>query len=131
MNHGESTIAVLDDEPQMRKALGRLLRTHGFNVVTYPLGSEMILAFQLVLPACLLLDLHMPGMTGFEVLEILKSKKWSVPVIVITGHDEPKNSERVLLLGAAAYLTKPIDEETLLGALREAISRSSSRDHTS
>ena len=120
---------MLDDEPQMRKALGRLLRTHGFNVVTYSLGGEMIEAFQLALPACLLLDLHMPGMTGFEVLELLKSQKCGVPVIVITGHDEPKNSERVLSLGAAAYLTKPIDEDTLLGALREAISRSSSPDH--
>ncbi|MDB6133712.1 MAG: hypothetical protein JWM59_1955 [Verrucomicrobiales bacterium] len=130
MNNGRTTIAILDDEVQMRKALGRLLRTHGFLVETHTMGSEMLQIFSEQLPDCLLLDLHMPGMTGFEVMEALRARHCPVPVIVITGHDEPKNAERVLLLGAVAYLTKPIDETILLSALQKAMGGSCSKEET-
>lgn len=121
MTTGQPTIAVLDDEPQMRKALGRLLRTHGFTVETYPGGRELMDVICISPPDCLLLDLHMPGITGFEVIAELKELDSKVPIIVITGHDEPDNSRRVLALGAVGYLTKPIDEAVLLRAVRGVI----------
>jgi FixJ family two-component response regulator len=114
-------IAVLDDEPQMCKALSRLLKTRGFEVVTFGLGEELFAAFASRLPDCLLLDLHIPGISGFDVLERLAAEQSPVPVIVITGHDQPGNAERVRNLGAVDYLLKPIKELTLMDALAKAM----------
>ena len=112
-------IAVLDDEPQYCRALARLLKTHGFEVVTYTRGEELLAACASRLPDCLLLDLHMPGVNGFEVLERIAARR--VPVLVITGHDQPGNAERVLALGCAGYFLKPVNESQLLAAVRAAV----------
>jgi FixJ family two-component response regulator len=114
-------IAVLDDEPQMGKALGRLLKTHGFQVATFTRGEELLAACSTQLPACLLLDLHMPDLNGFEVLQSLATQHTPVPVLVITGHDQPGNAERVRALGALDYLLKPLNEPQLLAAIRKVI----------
>ena len=66
----------------------------------------------------IILDLHLPGMSGFDVQRALAARKWSPPVVVLTGNDTPANRARSLAEGAAAYLTKPIDDEELLQALR-------------
>jgi DNA-binding NarL/FixJ family response regulator len=71
---------------------------------------------------CLLLDLHMAEVSGFDVLEAFRSRHIHVPVIVITAHDEPGTAERVGSLGAAAYLKKPVDRDTLLAAIEAATS---------
>ncbi|HEU4678093.1 MAG TPA: response regulator [Terrimicrobiaceae bacterium] len=108
-------IAVLDDETKMCKALGRLLRGHGYEVVLFDSG-EAFLATQRPFD-CVLLDLHMPGMSGLEVMKAVMHQDAHPPVIVITGRDEPGNREHLLSLGATAYLTKPADETTLLDAI--------------
>jgi FixJ family two-component response regulator len=113
-------LAVLDDETQMRKALCRLLRSHGFEVETYALGEDLIAAVADDELDCLVLDLHMPGMNGFDVLKALDARERKLPVIVITGHDEPQNAGRVRALGASAYLTKPLDASCLLAAIAQA-----------
>ena len=110
-------IAVLDDEAQMRKALGRLLRTHGYEVALFGDGPALLAAHAGRPFDCVLLDLHMPGLNGFAVLERLARGQPPPPVIVITGHDEPGNEARVAALGACAYLTKPVDEVPLLAAV--------------
>lgn len=112
-------ICVLDDEPQFGKALARLLKTHGFEVVTFTRGEEFLEACASRLPDCLLLDLHMPGLNGFEVLERIAARH--VPVLVITGHDQPGNAQRVRTLGALNYFLKPVNETQLLEAVRAAI----------
>jgi FixJ family two-component response regulator len=112
-------LAVLDDEPQFCKALARLLKTHGFEVVTFSRGEEFLEACSLRSPDCLLLDLHMPSLNGFEVLERLATRP--VPVIVITGHDQPENARRVRALGALDYFLKPVNDHQLLEAIRRAI----------
>lgn len=121
MNASPPVIAVLDDEPQMGKALRRLLVTHGFRVETYERGS----AFLAALPAhpvdCIVLDLHMPEASGFDVLAALHAQHGAMPVVVITGHDEPGTAERVRSLGASAFLTKPVDETALITAIESAI----------
>ena len=65
-----------------------------------------------------ILDLHLPGMSGFDVQKALAAGKSSIPVVVLTGNDTPANRARSLAEGAAVYLTKPIDDEELLQALR-------------
>ena len=105
----------------MRKALARLLRSHGFIVEEFAAGEELLASCARRRPGCLLLDLHMPGLNGFEVLERFARQETGLSIVVITGHDEPGNAERVLKLGAASYLLKPLDEPQLLAAINKAI----------
>lgn len=117
MSGEKATIAVLDDESKMRSALGRLLGTHGYAVELFETGEDFLKAGQNHWPDCLLLDLHMPRTTGFDVLQAMTSMRIKVPAIVVTGHDEPGNAERAYELGAAAYLLKPLDESTLVDTI--------------
>jgi FixJ family two-component response regulator len=126
MDQTRPFICVLDDEPQFAKALSRLLKTHGFEVVTYEHGEAFLLACASRLPDCLLLDLHMPGLNGFDVLERIAARH--VPVIVITGHDHPANAQRVQALGALNYFLKPVNEFQLLAAIRDALPKSEIHD---
>ena len=119
MDQFQALIAVLDDEPQFGKALARLLKTHGFEVVTFTRGEEFLEACASRLPDCVLLDLHMPGLSGFEILERIAARH--VPVLVITGHDQPGNAQRVLALGGLNYFLKPVNESQLLAAIHAAI----------
>lgn len=113
-------VAVLDDEPDMRKALRRLLNSRGFRVEEYECGEDLLAALSSHPLDYLLLDLHMPGINGFDVLEAFRSRQIPVPVIVITAHDEPGTADRVRSLGASAYLKKPVDRDALLSAMASA-----------
>jgi FixJ family two-component response regulator len=113
-------VAVLDDESKMRVALKRLLRAHGFEVVVCETWGDFLSCAESRLPDCLLLDLHMPGISGFEILGLMASLPKPVPTVVITGRDEPGTEAVVRGLGAVEYLLKPLDESTLLQALLEA-----------
>jgi FixJ family two-component response regulator len=119
MHETRPLIAVLDDEPQFCRALARLLKTHGLDVVTFTRGDEFLAACVSRLPDCLLLDLHMPDLNGFDILERVAARH--LPVLVITGHDQPGNTERVRALGGRDYFLKPVNESRLLGAIRAAI----------
>lgn len=114
-------IAVVDDEDSVRRALERLLRANGRDVVTFRGGDELLQAMQTMTLKCVLLDLHMPKMSGFDVLEAIMRLPTHPPVVVITGHDSPEARDRALACRAAAYLTKPIDEHLLLGEIEAAI----------
>jgi FixJ family two-component response regulator len=111
-------IAVVDDEPEVCKSLRRLLRSVGFDVSTFPSGQDFLHSLRQQRPDCLVLDLHLPGLTGLDVQHHLVATGMSFPVVVITGRDEPGLKERVLATGAAAFLLKPVDETELLGAIR-------------
>lgn len=112
-------VAVVDDEEPVRKALGRLLRAAGLAADCYASGQDFLNARED--PACLVLDLHMPGLNGFEVLERLRARAPSPPTIVITGHDEPENEARCLAAGAVAYMRKPLDGNALLETINRAV----------
>lgn len=71
-------------------------------------------------PECVVLDLHMPGMSGFEVQSALARVKPALPVVIITGHDTAESRSRAFALGACAYLPKPVDHEALLDAIEAA-----------
>ena len=90
-------------------------------VAAFALGEELLAACAARLPDCLLLDLHMPGMSGFQVLDRLAALRLPVPVIVITGHDQQGNAERLRALGVVDYLLKPLNESQLLEALGKVI----------
>jgi FixJ family two-component response regulator len=109
-------VAVVDDEQPVRRALQRLLRASGFDVRLFATGSDFMSHLEGI--DCVILDLHLPGMSGFEVQEALTERGASVPVVVLTGNDTPANRARSLANGAHAYLCKPVDDKVLLDALR-------------
>ena len=114
-------VAVVDDEESVRKALQRLIRSSGFDVETFGSGAEFLTSMQHHEPACVVLDLHMPGVNGFDVQDELNQARVQLPVVVITGHDTPSARTRVMNQGAAAYLCKPVDESMLMRAINEAL----------
>ena len=114
-------IAVVDDEESIRKALSRLLRASGsYMVDTYCSGADFLTSLKTARPDVVVLDLHMPGLSGFEVHAAIAGIDGSLPVIVITGHDSPETRQRVIDGGAVAYLRKPVDERRLLEAIADA-----------
>jgi FixJ family two-component response regulator len=116
-------VAIVDDEESVRRALGRLLRSAGYDVQPFASGTEFLHSLPRSRPQCVVLDLRMPQMTGFEVQEALAQARSSVPVVIITGDDSPESRELTLGRGARAYLRKPVDEAMLLDAIQNAIGR--------
>jgi FixJ family two-component response regulator len=114
-------IAVVDDDPFVLRGLRRLLRSAGFDVDTYASGAAFLNAGGDDEPDCVVLDLHMPQTTGFEVQAQLVKRGRSTPVIVITGGDNPEARSRALRLGAKGYFGKPVDGEALLETIDAAI----------
>lgn len=114
-------IGVLDDEPAFRQALTRLLRTHGFEVGNFATPHEMATSLSIMRFDCVLLDLHMPGINGLDVLRLMRQQGLQVPVIVFTGHDKPETAELARSLGASSFLLKPLDQAALLAAITRAV----------
>jgi FixJ family two-component response regulator len=115
-------IAVVDDEEPVRTALRRLIRAAGNDVETFASGAQFLASYADHEPDCILLDLHMPGLDGFDVQARVHQAAPRIPVVIITGHDQPETRGRALAAGAAAYLLKPVDEETLFAAIAAALS---------
>jgi FixJ family two-component response regulator len=116
-------IAIVDDEEPIRKALKRLLRSAGMDVETFASGAEFLESVANRPPDCVVLDLHMLGMNGFEVQARLSECGTIVPVVIITGHDSPETKEKALAGWPAAYLQKPVNDQTLLDAIALALRR--------
>lgn len=115
-------VAVVDDEPSVCKAFARLLRSAKYQVATFGSGTAFLASLANRMPDCVILDLHMPGMNGFDVQSRLSAKlAGRVAVVVITAHDSPESQQRALAGGACAYLRKPVDARPLLEAVRMAI----------
>jgi len=110
-------ISVVDDEESVRKALSRLLRSAGMTVKTFSGGAEFLQSLADCKPDCVVLDINMPVMTGFDVLDRLATTKVPFPVVVITGLDSSEAHGRALGAGAVAYLRKPVNDQALLDAI--------------
>jgi two-component system response regulator FixJ len=115
-------IAILDDEEHFRRAVARLLKAHGYEVVDFARGEELIAAGRSDID-CLLLDLHMPGMSGFDVLAALKRGPGAPPVIVISAHDDTVRVQQALALDAFEFQSKPVNARVLLSAIERACAR--------
>lgn len=120
-------IAVVDDDPSVLRALKRLLSAWSYRAETYESARAFLNALGDGRPDCLIVDLHMPDMTGLELQRHLVRAQIDIPIIVITAHDEEGMRERCRSAGAKALLTKPLQERTLLDAIARASSAASSR----
>jgi FixJ family two-component response regulator len=120
-------IAIVDDEESIRTALKRLLRAAGLEAEGYASGQAFLDDAVQRRPDCVLLDLHMPSMSGQQILARIRQMVARAPVVVITGHDTPETREQCLAAGAVDYLHKPLDDRLLLNAISAALSKSAAR----
>jgi FixJ family two-component response regulator len=113
-------IAVVDDDPSVLKALTRLLRTRAFHVKAYVSAREFLAALPDGLPECLVVDLQMPEMTGLDLHHHLARKGIQIPTIIITAHNDVGVRERCEAAGAIAFLSKPVQDTSLIAAIEDA-----------
>jgi FixJ family two-component response regulator len=114
-------ITIVDDDPSVCRALHRLVRSAGYTVQTFASAHEFLDSLPGRRAACLVLDIHLDGMSGLDLQERLAADGVGVPVIFISAHDDAPTRERIKRSGAAGHLWKPVDEQALLGAIRRAI----------
>ncbi len=114
-------VYVVDDDASVCNAVRRLLRSAQYRVYTFTSAEEFRQSDFKSRPGCLLLDIRLPGISGFDLQEQLLDSGVRMPVIFITGHDRAGMEEQAMSLGATAYLRKPFDEIALLGAIRRAM----------
>ena len=121
MDEARKLICIVDDDTSVRRALGRLIRAFGFDVETHASGRECLDGAQIDRAECLVLDVSMPGMDGFELYTLLQASGRSVPTVFISAHDEEGYGPKARALGAVAFLSKPCDEKSLIDAINKAI----------
>ncbi|HYR35979.1 MAG TPA: response regulator [Burkholderiales bacterium] len=123
MNVAQASVAVVDDDPLVLKSLGRLLQSAGFAVSTFSSALDFLRSCVGHLPGCVVMDLSMPGVGGLELQHALTEAADSRPVIFISGHGSVPTSVDAMKAGAIDFLTKPIDEAKLIGAVRIALQK--------
>lgn len=117
------TVGVIDDDTPVRKALTRLLTATGFEVTSYPSATDYLNADHGRPPACLLLDIEMPGLSGLDLQDELAQRHLEPAIVFITGHGTVPRSVQAMKKGAVDFLQKPFDEEDLLSAVRQAVEK--------
>jgi FixJ family two-component response regulator len=120
-------IAIVDDDKSVRVAFARLLRAYSFHPQTYRSGPEFLQSLSNSVPDCLIVDLHLGEMNGFEVLRRLTQMGMTIPAIVVTARNESGVQRDASLCGATTLLVKPVDANLLLEAIEAAMSTSSGR----
>jgi FixJ family two-component response regulator len=113
------TIGVVEDDPSFLRALRRLLSGAGFSVATFASAEEFLASESAEGTACLVLDVHLGGMNGFDLQQQLAAAGRLIPTIFITAHDDSVTRERAR--SGVAYLRKPFREEALVAAIRKAL----------
>ena len=119
------TVFVVDDDAPMRDALSSLIRSVGLRVEIFSSAREFLRAKASDGPACLVLDVRLPGLSGMDLHRELIAADNPIPVIFITGHGDIPMSVRAMKAGAAEFLTKPFHDQDLLDAIQQAIDRDS------
>jgi DNA-binding response OmpR family regulator len=121
----DGDLLVVDDDPDILELLARMLNFHGYQVRTAFNGWEALACVEESPPAAILLDLKMPRMDGYEVIQHLKQNRTTrfIPIIVITASPVDKERDRVRILGTGSsqYITKPLSIETLVKEIRASI----------
>ena len=115
-------IAVVDDDADIRRAFGRVLDAAGFEAVMFPSAETFLDSDARDRAACLVLDVHLPGLSGFDLRrELVRRDARYLPVIFVTGHDDPAARDQAEALGASAYLPKPFAGQVLVAAVTRAV----------
>jgi FixJ family two-component response regulator len=116
-------VFVVDDDPSVCKALSRLLRAAGFQADTFESAQEFLRHPRPEAPACLVLDVQLPGLDGLGLQQSLANANVALPIVFITGHGDIPMSVRAMKAGAVDFLPKPFEDHQLLAAIRQAIAK--------
>ncbi len=122
-NNVTDMVFVIDDDESVREALHSLIRSVGLSVETFASAREFLQSSRPDLPACLILDVRMPGLSGLDLQRELAAAKIHIPIIFITGHGDIPMSVRAMKAGAVEFLTKPFRDQDLLDAIQQALER--------
>ena len=120
MPNQNQTIVVVDDDPEMNQAVKRLLNAAGYRAVTFPSAEALLEAGAAAEATCLVFDVHLPGLSGFELRRHLREGGTEPPVIFITAYDDPASRAQAEDAGAIAYFTKPFPRQIFLAAIDRA-----------
>ena len=113
----QATVAIVDDDVSVRSALACLLRALGVDARTYSSARDFLKALPSGIPDCLIVDLNMPYMSGLELQRELLRRGARIPTIVVTACDDKSYRDQCRVLGAMAYLVKPVDPDALITAI--------------
>ena len=119
----EALVAIVDDDPSVRRGLQRLIQSAGWKVESFASAQEFLVFPRTAAPTCLVLDLQLPGLSGLDLQKRLAKIGLEIPIVFLTGHGNIPASVQAMKAGAVEFLTKPIDEQDLFRAIREAIER--------
>ena len=125
----ESTIAIVEDDASFRRAIARLLRVSGFEADTFASAEDFLNSALAESHACLILDLDLPGMSGFELADHLSAAAPPRPVIFISAQDQDSLQERASLIPNSAYLRKPFVGSVLLETMHALLKDCSNGAH--
>src|ERR1700735_171036 len=121
------TVVVVDDDISVRESLELLIQNEGWQPALFESAQEFLTQLPTVVPSCLILDVNLPDLSGLDIQQRVSDEKSSTPIIFITGYGDIPTSVRAMKAGAAEFLTKPLDDEIIIGAIRDAVLRS--QDH--
>src|SRR6516165_578208 len=127
MSAANSTVLVIDDDPNVRASVGRLLRSLGMNVQLFASISEFLKSDPPKGPTCLVLDVRLPGQSGLDLQRELAAANKELPIIFITGHGDIPMSVQAMKGGAIEFLTKPFRDQDLLDAIQLGLTRDRAR----
>jgi two-component system response regulator FixJ len=116
-------VHLVDDDEAIRRSVGFMLKTSGFQVRSYESGVELLKSASMLEPGCILLDIRMPGMDGIEVQSALREKGLTLPVIIMTGHGDVTLAVQAMKAGAVDFIEKPFEKAVLLSAIEHGIDR--------
>ena len=119
------TVYLIDDDASVRRGLGRLLKSAGYDVVTCDTPEAYLALESYRKPSCLLLDIRMPGMTGLELQRALREQGIQPAIVLLSGHVDAATAERAVAEGAVAVLSKPVDFNTLVEAIERGLAKDS------
>ena len=118
-------VFVVDDDISVRESLELLIRCEGWQPETFASAEEFLAHPRVHTPSCLVLDVSLPDLNGLDLQKLVAADRIDMPIIFITGYGDIPMSVRAMKAGAVEFLTKPIDDDALLNAVRHAIERSS------
>jgi FixJ family two-component response regulator len=119
----EAVVRVVDDDESIRRSVSGLLRSVGLSVITYGSAQDFLASDRSDTPGCLVLDVHLPGLSGLDLQSELAGTDRALPVIFLTGLGDIPMTVRAMKGGAVEFLTKPLDASALLKAIRHAIEK--------
>jgi FixJ family two-component response regulator len=117
------TVVVVDDDVSVRESLELLIQEEGWHPALFESAEAFLARLPTLVPSCLVLDVNLPDLSGLDIQERIIHEKSSIPIIFVTGYGDIPTSVRAMKAGAVEYLTKPLDDELVIRAIREAVER--------